>query len=345
MADDQERNERPTARRRQKAREEGQVPRSKELAGMLSFGGVLLALMFMGGFFVQQLLVITRTGFIVTDKTSPLERLTQLGERALIMLLPVLLLSMVFGITGNLVQGGFVWKPFKLDLNMLNPAEGIKRIFSRHAIMEIIKGLVKFSVGALLIYLLMKRLLPELFKMIFMDVSTMSAFLISSLMYTMKVVFICFFIVSFLDYINQKWRHERSLRMTKEEIKEEYKETEGDPQIKARIRSIQREMARKRMMQEVPKATVVITNPTHLAVALRYERGQKGAPKVVAKGAGFIAEKIKLLAEKSGVPVVEDKPLARALFMLDIDTEIPEELYRAVAKILAYIYRLKGEVA
>ncbi|NOY65520.1 MAG: flagellar biosynthesis protein FlhB [Nitrospirae bacterium] len=343
MADDQERNERPTARRRQKAREEGQVPRSKELAGMLSFGGVLLAFVFMGGFLVQQLLVITRAGFIITANTSPLHRLTFLGERALIMLLPVFLVSMIFAITGNLVQGGFVWKPFKLDLNMFNPAEGIKRIFSRYAIMEIIKGLAKFSVGALLIYLLMKRLLPELFKMIFMDVSTMSVVLISALLYTMKVVFVCFFIVSFLDYITQRWRHERSLRMTKEEIKEEYKESEGDPQIKARIRSVQREMARKRMMQEVPKATVVITNPTHLAVALRYERGQKGAPKVVAKGAGFIAEKIKELAEKSDVPIVEDKPLARALFSLEINTEIPEELYRAVAKILAYIYRLKGE--
>ena len=346
MAEDhQEKTQQPTERRRQRAREEGQVPRSRELAGMFSFGGVLIALMFMGGFFVQQLLTITRTGFIIDSTTSPVERLTQLGTRTLLMLLPMFLLSLLLGIAGNLVQGGFVWKPLKFDLNSLNPAEGVKRIFSRHALMEMLKGLIKFSVGGVLIYLLMKRLLPSLFKIIFMDTSGVGAFLASSLLYTLKVVFLCFFVVSFLDYINQRWRHERSLMMSREEIKEEYKETEGNPRIKSRIRSIQREMARKRMMQEVPKATVVITNPTHLAVALKYDRKQKSAPTVVAKGAGFVAERIKEIAAKAGVPMVEDKPLARALYRLELNTEIPEELYRAVARILAYIYRLRGEVA
>lgn len=130
--------------------------------------------------------------------------------------------------------------------------------------------------------------------------------------------------------------------MTREEVKQEYKETEGDPIVKSRIRSIQRELARRRMMQEVPKATVVITNPTHLAIALRYEKEAMAAPLVVAKGAGYIAEKIKEIAKIHRVPIIEDKPLAKALYKLDIDTFIPPELYKAVAKILAYIYKLRG---
>jgi len=152
--------------------------------------------------------------------------------------------------------------------------------------------------------------------------------------------FLC--LIAVVDYFVQLWRFERSIRMSKKDIRDEFKESEGDPIMRSRIRSIQRERARRRMMQEVPKATVVITNPTHLAVALKYERGGSSAPKVTAKGAGVIAENIKILARKHGVPVVEDKPVARALYKLKLDAAIPEELYRAVAKILAYIYKLRG---
>jgi flagellar biosynthetic protein FlhB len=152
-----------------------------------------------------------------------------------------------------------------------------------------------------------------------------------------------FMIVAFISYLLERWQYERSLRMTREEVKEEYKEVEGDPRVKSRIRTLQLEAARRRMMQEVPKATVVITNPTHIAVALKYEE-KMIAPKITAKGAGIVAEKIKEIAEAHGVPVVEDRPLARALFKHDLDTFIPEELYVAVAKILAYIYKLRGKV-
>ena len=151
-------------------------------------------------------------------------------------------------------------------------------------------------------------------------------------------------VIAVLDYVYQRWSFEKSLRMTKEEIKEEMKELEGDPIVKARIKSIQREMARKRMMQEVPKSDVVVTNPTHIAVALKYDREKAGAPVVVAKGAGHIAEKIKEIARKHGVPVVENKPIARNLFRYaEIGAEIPVALYKAVAEILAYVYRLKGK--
>ena len=208
--------------------------------------------------------------------------------------------------------------------------------------LEFLKGFVKFMAGGIILYLIIKKVFPSVLNLMLLDINQLSVTMKDMIMYTFKVGFIAFFIISFLDYVNEKWRFERSIRMSREEIKEEFKETEGDPQIKARIRSIQREMARKRMMQEVPKATVVITNPTHIAVALKYERGSMAAPKVVAKGAGFIAEKIKEIAQKNDVPIVEDRPLARALYKLELGEEIPETLYRAVAKILAYIFKLRG---
>jgi flagellar biosynthetic protein FlhB len=146
-----------------------------------------------------------------------------------------------------------------------------------------------------------------------------------------------------IDFAFQRWQFSRNLRMTKQEVREEYKEVEGSPMIKARMKSIQREMARRRMMQEVPRADVVITNPTHFAVALKYDFRKGGAPRVVAKGANIIAEKIKEIARQSGVPVFEDKPLARALFALDVNQEISEVFYKAVAAILAQVYRMKGK--
>jgi flagellar biosynthetic protein FlhB len=159
-------------------------------------------------------------------------------------------------------------------------------------------------------------------------------------LYTCMVLFL----MAVLDFAYTKWQHQQDLKMTKQEVKDEYKQREGDPSVKARIRSVQREMARKRMMEAVPDATVVITNPTHLAIALKYEEGMS-APTVVAKGAGFVAQKIKAIATENDIPLVENKPLARAMFKLtEVGDFIPADLYRAVAEILAYVYRLKGLV-
>lgn len=158
------------------------------------------------------------------------------------------------------------------------------------------------------------------------------------------VRFLVSFVIALVSFIIEKYRFEESIKMSKQEIKEEHKDTEGDPKVKSKIRGIQREIARRRMMSQVPKATVVITNPTHLAIAILYKEGELGAPKIVAKGSGFVAEKIRELARKHKVPVVEDKPLARLLFKLEIDTYIPQELYKAVARILAYIYKLQGRI-
>ncbi len=345
MADDQEKTEQATPQKRQKGREEGQVARSRELSSMLSMGGVILIMLFMGHSSVQNIMIITREGLTLPHLNAPLDVMMDLSVKGVLILLPFMAIAVLMAIAGNVIQGGFILKPLKLEVEKINPIEGLKRMFSIYALMEFLKGLVKFIAGALLVYFIIKKYMPLILNLMAMDVQTLSVSMSEMLLYTIKLGFVCFFIISFLDYINERWKHERSLKMSKEEVKEEHKSTEGDPHIKARIRSIQREMARKRMMQEVPKATVIITNPTHLAIALKYERAAMVAPKVIAKGAGFMAERIKDIAGKSGIPIVEDKPIAQALFKLDVNTEIPEILYRAVARILSYIYKLRGEAA
>jgi flagellar biosynthetic protein FlhB len=208
----------------------------------------------------------------------------------------------------------------------------------------LLKSLLKFAIGGWVIYYIIKKDLKVLPMLSAMEMSELIKVSGKLVMNAIVIAFFLYLTVAFVSYLLERWQFERSLRMTKQEIKEEHKETEGDPLIKSRIRSIQREIARKRMMQEVPNATAVITNPQHLAVAIKYEDKKMHAPKIVAKGAGFIAGKIKEIAAKHGVPIIEDKPLARALFKLELNTYIPEKLYVAVAKILAYIFKLKGKI-
>ena len=210
-------------------------------------------------------------------------------------------------------------------------------------IVEFIKSLLKFLVGGWVVYFILKKdldVLPMLSAMEINDLIKVSGKLILE---AFTVAFLLFLTVSFVSYALEKWQHERSLKMTKQEVKDESKESDGDPLVKSRIKSLQREMARKRMMQEVPTATVVITNPTHLAIAIKYDDKEMFAPKIVAKGAGVVAEKIREIAKKHNVPIVEDKPLARSLFKQELNSFVPESLYIAIAKILAYIYKLKGK--
>jgi flagellar biosynthetic protein FlhB len=258
------------------------------------------------------------------------------------MMAPFLGLTVTFALVSGVMQGGLLVRPLNIEMDRLNPVNGLKRIFSRHGLVEFLKSLLKFSLGGVLFFYLIKKMLIILPFTAAMDVIHLQGVAGKLIARSVLYAFTLFFILAAIDYLHERWSFERNLRMTRDEIKEEYRETEGDPHIKARIKSLQKEIARQRMMQEVPKATVVITNPTHIAVALKYKKDEMSAPKVVAKGAGFIAEKIKEIARKYGVPIVEDKPLARALYKLKINSSIPGELYRAVAKILAYIYRLRG---
>lgn len=259
---------------------------------------------------------------------------------------PLIISILIIGVLSNYLQVGviFTGEPLLPKLERINPITGFRRIFSWKALAELIKGILKAVILGYIIYVTLKSHWKDYLPLMDQGIRGILEFLGRMGFKIGLRASLALLLLAFLDYGFQKWQYERSLRMTKEEVKEEYKEHEGDPLIKARIRSLQREMARRRMLTEVPAADVVITNPFHIAVALRYEAGKMAAPKVVAKGARLLAEKIKEIAHKHGVPIVEDKPLAQALYKsTKVGDEIPVSLYKAVAEILAYIYRLKGK--
>jgi flagellar biosynthetic protein FlhB len=224
----------------------------------------------------------------------------------------------------------------------VDPIKGFQRLFSLRSIVELIKNIFKICIISMVAYLVIKGELANMILLMDQGISGIMTYLGRICFKIILSTAVVLVILAILDYIYQRWEYEKSLRMTKQEIKDEYKNTEGDPLIKSRIRRLQREMAKKRMMAEVPKADVIITNPTHLAIAVKYDPENMMAPKVVAKGANIIAEKIREIARENDVMIVEDKPLARVLYkIVDVNHFIPEDLYRAVAEVLAFVYEQK----
>jgi len=265
--------------------------------------------------------------------------------KTLAIVLPLLLTLMAAGVVSNLMQVGFIFsgEPIQPKLSKVSPLKGLKNLFSFRTVAELLKSVIKIAVVGVIAYLTIHGEALDVLPL-------MEASVGQIMMYIGRVSFKILFatcwvliVLALLDYLYQHWEHGRSLRMSKQELKDEYKNTEGDPLIKSRIRRLQREMAMRRMMTKIPTADVVITNPTHLAVALRYDQAQMAAPVVVAKGANLIAQRIKDIARENGVAVVENKPLAQVLYrMVDVMEAIPDNLYQAVAEVLAYVYRLKG---
>lgn len=338
MPDFEERTEQATPQKRQKAREKGQVPRSRELTSIFVSFIIFLALSLYGSKIIFDLKIVMKDVFNNLYKRDVSVLLNSVFFEMAFLLFPLLLTAMAIGIIVSIAQGGFVIKSMELEFDKLNPVNGFRKIFSSHNLVELLKSLLKIIVGGIIFYIVIKKVVFEVPNLIRLDFNTLinqSFFYLSK---TTQYILFSFLVLAGMDYGLQYWLFEKSLRMTKQEIREEFKEQEGDPLVKSRIRSLQREMAQRRMMQDVAKATVVITNPTHLAVALKYSK-ELQAPKVVAKGAELIAEKIKEIAKKNSVPIIEDKPLARALYKLEIGDYIPKELYRAVAKIIAFIYK------
>jgi flagellar biosynthetic protein FlhB len=344
MSDRHDRTEKATGRKRQKAREKGDIARSRELVAMASTGGIILVVTFWGGGALAHLSGAMRRHLSLQYGTEPFTAMRAAGVETVVLLLPFFLSAAGLAVAASLVQGGFVFKPLELQPSRINPLEGLKRFFSVTGLVELLKNLVKLAAGAYIVYLVLRKeipLLPSLLQLGTEEIVRVAGALVLKSILT---GFAFFFVIAVLDYFLARWRYERSLRMTKTEVKDEHKEIEGDPHVKARIRSLMKEMARKRMMRDVQKATVVITNPVHLAVALRYDRTM-AAPKIVAKGADLLSEKIKEIARRHGVPIVEDRLLARSLYKVDVGAFVPEDLYRAVARILAQVlFRLKGAV-
>ena len=343
MGDRHDNTEKATGRKRQQAREKGQVARSRDLVTMASTGGIILVITIWGSSSFARLSGVMR-GFLSLRYGMEISTaMRTAGMETVLLLLPFLTAAAGLAIVANLVQGGIVIKPFQLQPSRINPFEGAKRIFSATGIVELLKNLVKLAAGGYVAYVVLRKeifLLPSLLQI---EVTEIVHDSFSLLFKALLTGFGFFFVIAVLDHFVERWRFEKSLRMTKTEVRDEYKETEGNPQVRSRIRSLMKEMARKRMMKDVPKATVVITNPVHLAVALRYDDKSMSAPRIIAKGADRLSEKIKEIARHHGIPIVEDKPLARSLYKIDVGAYVPEELYRAVARILAQVFsRFKG---
>jgi flagellar biosynthetic protein FlhB len=351
MADnDQEKTEQATPKREREAREEGQAINSKEVSSAIVLLGAIVAFYATGSWMVHRMAgamqrYISGMGEIsLRDDSLQTLIINVMAEFALIVS-PVMLATLILGIAASVFQVGFTisTKSLSPKLSKLNPIQGIGKLFSLRSFADVIKAIGKILVLGSIAYSLIKGEVQTLPLLIQMDVQEIWAFIGMISLRICLYTFLAMAAIAGMDYLFQWWQHQKDLRMTKEEIKEESRQTEGDPKVKSRIRSIQLEMSRRRMMDGVPDATVVITNPTHLAIALKYDSKNMQAPKVVAKGAGFIAERIKEIARSNRIPIVENKPLARAMFKsVVVGADIPFEMYRTVAEILAYVYRLKG---
>jgi len=350
MADSfQEKTEQPTPKRLEEARKKGDVAKSMEVNSAFSLIFGLALLYATGQLFFKQFLYIFNTifngGYLTEIYIEDIPYYLLLGFKTIGW---VVLLFMggvlVVGIAASILQVGFMFtlEPIIPKFNKLNPLKGIKKIiFSKRSLEELIKNIIKLILIIFIAYKSISNYKQEFLPLMDQSVYQITSFaVIAGLKISFKIALV-FLIIGAADYAFQKYEYIRNLKMTKQEVKDETKNAEGDPQVKSRIRSIQFQMARQRMMQEVPKADVVITNPTHFAVALKYEVGKMGAPKVVAKGQNHLALKIREIAIENGVPIVEDPPLARALYKsVDIDQEVPVQFFQAVAEVLAYVYKL-----
>lgn len=346
---DFERTEKATPKRRSEARKKGQVAKSREVSSVMVLLAGLLVLFFGGSYFYGQLSTLMAQFFrqigMITITPGNIHVLqNQLLSSLGLILAPFLGVVVVVAVMSNYVQvGGFwSWELIKPKPEKVFSFQGFRRIFSMQAIMELLKSMGKILIVGGMAYYTIKKELPNILPLLDQEIGSISRYIFSVCFdIFLNTVLVMVFLAG-LDYIYQRWSYEKTLRMSKQEIKDEGKQAEGDPLVKARMRSMQRDLARRRMMAEVPKADVIITNPTHIAVALLYVSGEMDAPKVVAKGAGFVAEKIKAIGQEHGVPTVENKPLAQILFKtVEIGQMIPATLYHLVADVLAFVYRMK----
>ncbi len=352
MADQaQDRTEAPTPRRREEARRRGQVARSSDLAPAVILLAALLVLHFSGQRILGRLMEITRhclgaPGIGNIEPGAVTLTLNAAFREMVAILLPLLLVVFVVALVVSLLQVGFLFTltPITPSLDKLNPLNGLSRMFNGRAFVHLLLGVAKMSLLAVVTYVTVAGKVDLLAHAAGMHHLTMVS-AAADLVYTLGLrLAIVLLILAIIDFLYQRWRLERDLRMTKEEVREELKRMEGDPMIKRRRREVQRQILLQRIRSAVPKADVVVTNPTELAVALQYDSDTMTAPRVVAKGADFLAQKIREIAIEHGVPIVERRPLAQALYRdVEVGQEIPAKFYKAVAEILAYVYELAGK--
>ncbi|QID18398.1 flagellar type III secretion system protein FlhB [Nitrogeniibacter mangrovi] len=345
---DLEKTEPPSPRRLEQAREEGQVPQSRELSTFLIMMAGVTVMWVIGQWLSGRVVSMVKMGLVfdaatAKDTTRMVLELREILTDALLTVMPLFLVLMVAAVGAPILMGGLVFAPkaLQLKLDRLDPLKGLERMFSVHGLAELVKALLKAilvgGVGAWSIWREKDHMLALMTQPLNVSLPDFA----QTVLFSSLLVVTSLALLAALDVPFQLWQYNNKLKMTREELRQEQKESEGDPQLKARVRNAQREMARRRMMAEVPKADVVVTNPTHYAVALRYDAAKMGAPVVVAKGADAVAQKIRELAREHKVPLLEAPPLARALFRhCDIEHAVPAALYTAVAEVMAYVYQL-----
>ncbi len=352
--DEGEKTEQATQRKKEKAREEGQVAKSQEVGTAILLVGVFSGLkVFSGGMFENMLSIYRYSFSLLTEfdnyfnETFITGLIAYMFSQILLISTPILAIALGLGIFSNVIQVGWhpTSKPLMPKFSKLDPIKGFKRIFSMRALVDLVKALAKFIVICIAIYIMVKdeiQIIPQLPRMELLEGVQYVGNLIVSLGLNIGILFV---FIALADYIYNRYKHGKDLRMSKQEVKEEYKQVEGNPLIKGKIRQRMREASMRRMMQEVPKADVIITNPTHYAVALKYDKDKGEAPIVIAKGVDFLAKKIKEKAKENKVEIFEDVQLARTLYAtVDIGKEIPPELYQAVAEVLAFVYKLRNRL-
>ena len=346
MADEEEKTEEPTSKKIEDAKNEGNVSKSMEVSGaaVLFFGTMYL--LFFSSYSLLEIkkLMMFSYGFIGVELDSSIffAITFSITITLLKVLAPLFTLVVVLSLVSNWVQFGFLVTPLKFDLQKLDPINGFQNIFGLKKIIEAFKLTLKLMIIMAVMTILFVLTYQDFLAMMNQETEATMATMFVLTVYFISAILFIIIIFAIIDFYFTRHYYMKSLRMSKQEIKDEFKNMEGDPQVKGRIRRIQMQMAQKRMMSSVPNADVVITNPTHYAVALKYDNKVDSAPKIVAKGIDFLAIKIKDIAKENKIPIIENPALARSLFeQIDIDREIPSEFYKAMAEVFSYVYELK----
>ncbi len=345
MADDQDKTEDATGKRKQDAINEGNVPKSMEVAGTAVLFFASIYILFFSSFMFEQIKVMMLYIFsFIGQDISPAVFVTITHTIALTLLYalaPIFALVVVLAIAANVMQFGFILVPLKIDFSKIDPISGMKNIFSLKKLLEALKLTLKLSIIIVVMVVIFALVWNDVIAMMDMGISASVDLIVTLTTYFIGSILFIIIIFAIIDFFFTRHYYYEQLKMSKQEVKDEYKQMEGDPQVKGRIRSIQMKMSRQRMLKDVQNADVVITNPTHYAVALKYNKEEQNAPKIIGKGIDFLAIKIKDIAREHKIPIIENPALARALHdQVEIDQEIPSEFYKAIAEVFTYIYEL-----
>lgn len=347
-----DKTEEPTAKKKRDARKKGNIAKSKEVTTAITLVAMLIIIFTMSDYIILEIknsmINLLSSNFSMNFDSGVM--LNSLGSKILLsfmkIFLPIGFIIMIFGVIGNLIQSGmlFTGEGLKPQFSKLNPINGFKNMFSLKALGTLVKSVAIIGVLLYIGYSFMNKNFEGIMK----SADIYLPYLLNTIIELIKSLLgrICLAVVliAVVDYGYQRFTHNKELKMTKQEVKEEYKQMEGDPQVKGKIKQKQREISNRRMMQAVPSATVIVTNPTHISIAIKYEKGIDSTPRVVAKGADVVAFKIREVAKEHDIPIIENKPLARLIYKeVDIDKEIPEEMYQAVAEVLVAVYKIKNK--